>query len=169
MTKTTTEHPMKPVFDFLRDDLYLPGFMTLLAANYDGREMEFDFHPAEPRVTRISLEYFTPRGTHITLSQAGYCLVERTAEERGIIQPGELRGLLEGARLKIVELNQKFRREVKLADVLRGRMEVARFREGRIPTVQVKFDFANRGITGEMIGMIAPKATPQMNAEILRN
>ncbi len=38
---------MKTALDFLREKMYLPGWMTLLVAHYDGNRMSFDFHPAE--------------------------------------------------------------------------------------------------------------------------
>lgn len=160
---------MNSTLDFLREDVYLPGWMTLQDFYPKGREADFTFNPAEPEVTRFNLGYVTPRGLHITLSQAGFCLVERVAEEEGLVKGSDLRSLIIEGRLKIVQLDQKFRREVPLAERLQGRMRVDKIRKGRIPFIGLTFNFEGNAIKGYLGGVIAPRSVPQKNYDILRN
>jgi len=160
---------MKSTFEYLEQEIYLPGFMTLTSADYDGLTMNFSFHPAEPDVTRFDLTYLTPRGLHITLSQAGICLVERIAEEEGLIDVRDLRDYTETGRLKITELHQRFRRETPLKDSLQGRMSIDRLRVGKTPLIRMSFDFENSSIKGELTGVIASGPVQQTNYDLLRN
>ena len=74
----------------------------------------------------------------------------------------------EEGRLKIVELNQKFRKEVGLANPLQGRLTLTKLRQGKTPIIRLDFEIGNRAITGSMMGLIAPEPVPQLNADILR-
>ena len=71
-------------------------------------------------------------------------------------------------RMKIVELNQKYRKEIALDKNLQGRLDVTKIRWGKAPLVKVDFDIANRAITGNFVAILASKPMPQMNAEIVR-
>jgi len=75
--------------------------------------------------------------------------------------------LLEG-RVKIIELFQKFRKEIGLSKPIPGRMDVRSYREGRMPMLRLDFDFANGGIKGNLVSVIAPKPVQQTNTDILR-
>jgi len=159
---------MVTTFEFL-DGLYLPGYMTLASANYDGREGHFEIAPKEPPVTILSSQYLTPRGSHISISQAGIALVEH------LIQQGELdmtvedfRDVTREGRLKIIELNQRFRRELDTTATLDGIFTLTKLKPGRVPVLRMDFDLGNRSFTGNLTGLIAPRPMPQMNADVLR-
>ena len=158
---------METRFEFLRG-IYFPGYMGLLTEDYDGNEGVFSFKPTEPPVARV-VDYFTPRGAHIFISQGGFCLIERMIEEGRLgISVEEYRDVTMGGSLKIVELNQKYRREVSLDKDLQGKLTLTRLRPGVMPVVKIDFDIANRAIRGDLTGVIAPKPVPQTNADILR-
>ncbi len=159
---------METRFQFL-ERLYLPGYMGLQSEDYDKRSGVFDFTPMEPPVTILSTKYLTPRGAHIFISQAGLCLVEHVLiDEEFDMSIDEYRELTMDGRIKIIELNQKFRREIELDKVLQGRVDLTRIRWGRTPMIKMDFDLANNAITGNLTGVLAPKPMTQMNADILR-
>jgi len=159
---------METRFQFL-EGLYLPGYMGLQTEAYDKRSGVFDFIPIEPPVTILSTKYLTPRGAHIFISQAGFCLLEYVLErEEFDMNVDEYKVLTAEGRLKIVELNQKFKREVGLENNLQGRMDLTRIRWGKMPMIKMDFDLADKSITGNFIGVLAPKPMSQMNADILR-
>ncbi|MEI6731697.1 MAG: hypothetical protein WCK90_03370 [archaeon] len=157
---------MKPMFDFLKE-MYFPGYMGLLTEKYDSRSGVFDFKPIEPPVFRHA-PYLTPRGAHIFISQAGYCLVENVLAQGGFdMTAEEFRELSTDGRMKIVELNQRYRRELPLDRDLKGRMELTNVRWGKLPIVKIDFNIGERAITGSLVGVLAPRPMPQMNADIL--
>ena len=160
---------MTSTFEFL-EGLYLPGYMTLVNQDYEGRKGYFQISPREPPVTILSSRYLTPRGAHISVSQAGIALVEH------LINKGELeialedfRDLTNGGRLKKVELNQKFRKELNTTSTLEGRFTVTKLKTGKIPILKMDFDLGNKGFTGNLTGVIAPEPALQMNSDILRS
>tara|TARA_Y100000310_G_scaffold213611_1_gene214562 strand:+ start:5584 stop:6069 length:486 start_codon:yes stop_codon:yes gene_type:complete len=159
---------METRFQFL-ESVYLPGYMGLRTEDYNGRTGIFDFKPTEPPVVAITLNYLTPMGAHIFLSQAGLCLIENTIKTEGFDMGIEdYRQLTKEGRMKIVELNQKYRREVETNKNLQGRMNLTKMRWGKMPMIKIDFDLANHAITGNMVGVLAPKPMPQMNADIIR-
>ncbi len=142
--------------------------MGLLTEDYDKQGGVFDFIPTEPPVFKLT-DYLTPRGAHIFISQAGYCLLENLfREEEFDMSVEEYRNLFMCGRLKIVELNQKYRRELKTDRTLQGRMNLTNIRWGRMPIIKIDFDIANRAIMGNFTGVLAPKPMIQMNADIMR-
>ena len=142
--------------------------MGLQKEDYDGRSGTFEFRPIEPPVARI-VDYLTPRGAHIFISQAGLCVVEQVLETEGFdMSIDEYRATIIEGRMKIVELNQKYRREVRLDKDLQGRMDLTKIRWGRLPMIKMKFDLANGAIMGDLIGVLAPRPMTQTNADILR-
>ena len=153
---------MKTATEWLKE-MYLPGYMGLVSEDYTRNNGDFNFVPREPPVTVLSDMYLTPRGLHIFLSQAGYCFVERLIGEGEFndLDIESFRSQTEQGRLKLVELYQKFRKEVGLANILQGRLVLTRLRPGRIPIVRFDFEVGNRAITGGMTGLIAPKPMPQ--------
>ncbi len=163
---------MKTTFDFLADEVYLPGYMTLSNPDYGKNWATFNFNVREPPVARGNIvHYFTPRGLHICVSQAGMALVENMVKE-GLVEDisiPEFRNTVLEGRLKITELYQKFRKEVGLSKPLPGRIDVVRFRQGRIPVLKLNFDFGNRAVNGNLVSVIAPKPTHQLNADLMRN
>jgi len=164
--------PMKTTQEFLAEEIYLPGYMALSAGDYDRKGVSFDFRVKEPPVVRGGIvNYFTPRGLHICVSQASYALVEHMVRE-GLIEGFEIptlrKTLLEG-RVKMTELYQKFRREIELSKPVFGRLDIRKFRKGKIPILKVDFNFANGAITGNLMSVIAPNPVPQTNTDILRN
>ncbi len=159
---------METRFQFL-DKIYLPGYMGLKTEDYDKRSGVFDFVPTEPPVTILSTKYMTPRGAHIFISQAGLCLVEQVLNEEGFdMSTEDYRKLAREGRMKIVELNQRYRREIPLDKGLQGKVNLTNIRWGKMPLIIIDFDIANRGITGNFVGVITPKPVPQMNSDIIR-
>jgi hypothetical protein len=184
--------------EFLAEEVYLPGYMAIAGADYDRRSATFDFNVKEPPVARGSIvDYLTPRGLHICISQGSYALVEHMAREgefgeRGVeslreaaldgrlkiaelnqrfrreIEIAYLRDTLLEGRIKITELYQRFGREVKLGKPVQGRFDVKRFRFGRLPVLKLEFRFENDAVTGNMVSVIAPKPVPQTNIDIMR-
>jgi len=148
--------------------MYLPGYMTVLSEDYSGNKAQFDFRPVEPQVTVLSDNYLTPRGTHICLSQSSYCFFEYLMNNEGLMDPEELRGIGFEGRLKLVEFNQRFRREVNLSDNLQGSLTLTKLRHGKIPVVKMDFELGNRAITGNLTGVIAQNPVPQANSDLLR-
>ena len=146
--------------------------MALYNADYGKNWATFDFNVKEPPVARGNIvHYFTPRGLHICVSQVGMALVENMVKE-GLVEDisiPEFRNTVLEGRLKITELYQKFRKEVGLSKPLPGRIDVARFRQGRIPVLKLNFDFGNRAVNGNLVSVIAPKPTHQLNADLMRN
>jgi len=149
--------------------MYLPGYMTILNEDYSKGKAWFDFKPVEPQVTVLSDKYLTPRGTHICLSQSSYCFFEKLIEDGGHFNPEELHQLGFDGRLKLVEFNQRFRKEVKLSEILQGRLELTKLRWGKMPLLKMDFDLGNKSITGNLVGVIAPNPIPQTNRDILKN
>jgi hypothetical protein len=79
----------------------------------------------------------------------------------------EYRELTSQGRMKIIELNQRYRREVSLDRNLQGRNALTRVRWGELPMVKMDFDIANRAISGNLTGVLAPRPMPQLNADIM--
>jgi len=158
---------MKTAKQFL-EEMYLPGYMTILSEGYGGNKAWFDFMPVEPQVTVLSDRYLSPRGTHICLSQSSYCFFERLMVDREFFDPEELQGIGREGRLKLVEFNQRFGREVPLSNNFQGRLVLTKLRHGKIPIVKMDFDLGNRSITGNLTGVIAPNPVTQTNTDIMR-
>ena len=170
MKNNLTGEP-KSTFEFLEEEVYLPGYMTLASANYDSGGADFLFNIKEPRVTRGDfVHYFTPRGLHICVSQAGYALAEYLAgqEELRNINPQVLRSTLLQGRVRITELFQRFRKEIELSEPLPGRFDISKLRLGKIPILKLNFEFAGGVVTGNLISLIAPVPGPQINQDVLR-
>lgn len=161
---------MPNTFEFLKQQVYLPGYMTLASAAYDAKGAEFKFNLREPKVTRGIVNYFTPRGIHICISQAAYALAEHLVSrgELGNLDIPNLRGILLEGRLKITELFQKFRKEIELPESIPGRIDLTRLRLGKTPVFKFDFEFGARAVTGNLVSIIAPKPMPQLNQNILR-
>ena len=161
----------KTAFEFLQDEIYLPGYMLLSSEDYDTKGATFNFNVKEPPVAREDLvHYFTPRGLHICVSQAGYALVENMLREGRLegFELQELRGISLEGRVKITELYQKFRKEVGLLKPIQGRFNIEAFRSGKMPVLKLDFGFENNAITGYLTSVIAPKPVPQTNYDIIR-
>ncbi len=162
---------MPNTFEFLEQQVYLPGYMTLASAAYDANGAEFKFNLREPPVTRGSfINYFTPRGLHICISQAGYALLENLANEGRLenLDAQILRKIAFEGRIKITELYQKFRKELELSEPIPGRIDITRLRLGKTPVLKVNFEFGARAVTGNLVSIIAPKPMSQLNQDILR-
>ena len=161
---------MRTTREFLAEEFYLPNWMLVDSEDYSRNMGEFDFTPREPDVARQGLiDYVTPRGLHICISQASYCLLEAQLREGKLdLDVGTLRRYFLGSRFKITELNERFRREVPLTERLQGVLTLVRYRLGRMPIAKFDFDFGNRAIRGEMIAVIAPFPVQQTNADLLR-
>jgi len=137
--------------------LYFPGFMGISTEDYDSREGIFNFRAIEPKVCRV-VDYLTPRGVHIFLSQAGYCLMEYILDKEGFdISIGQYRKLARDGRIKIVELNQKYRREIPVGENLQGKMDLKKIRWGKLPMIKIDFDIDNGGVYGNLVGVLARK------------
>ena len=161
---------MRTSREFLAEEFYLPGWMLVDSEDYRGNQGDFHFLPREPEVVRKGLIYYvTPRSLHICLSQASYCLLEEQAREGRVdFDIQTLRQYFLGGRIKITELNQKFRREVPLSKRMQGVLTLVRYRIGRMPMAKFDFDFDNRAVRGEMIAVIAPFPVQQTNVDVIR-
>lgn len=162
---------IKTTEQFLAEEVYLPGYMALNNGDYDLHGATFDFRVREPPVARSGIvDYLTPRGLHICVSQAGYAIVEHMVTE-GVLEGygvESLRETLLEGRVKIIELFQKFRKEIGLSRPIPGNMHIRSYRLGKMPMLKLDFDFANGGISGNLVSVIAPKPVPQTNTDILR-
>ncbi|MBU2576417.1 MAG: hypothetical protein KKF50_01725 [Nanoarchaeota archaeon] len=151
--------------------MYLSEFLTLgRDGDYGRNEAVFNFNPNEPPVALYQLGYLTPRGLHICLSQAAYCFYEHLVrKERLPFDIDIARDLYFDMRLRITELNQKFRREMPLRH-FQGKLSLDRMRIGKeISLAKISFDMSNRAITGDLTTVISPYSVPPTNADILRN
>ncbi len=161
---------IRTALDFL-GEMYLPGYLTVCGqGDYVGRDKAFFvFNPVEPQVTLLSDKYVTPRGTHIMVSQASYCFFEYiVGQEMLNIEVDGLRNLGFDGRLKLVEFNQKFRKEIPISRGLQGRFDLKRLRVGTMPVVKMDFDFGGRAITGSLTAVIVSHPVPQTNVDIMR-
>ena len=157
--------------EFLSEQIYLPGYMAVREADLCSKRGDFLFDVKEPRVTRGDIvNYFTPRGLHICVSQAGYTLMEHLAgkELLGDLDVNTLRKILLQGRGKITELYQKFRKEVELTRPLSGTFDITQMRLGKTPVMKMDFEFGSRKVEGYLTLIIAPSPTPQLNQDILR-
>ena len=161
---------MPNTFEFLEQQVYLPEYMTLDSAVYAANGAKFKFNLKEPKVTRGIVNYFTPRGFHICISQAAYALAEYLASkgELGDLDILNLRTIALEGRLKITELFQKFRKEIGLSKPIPGRIDITRLRLGKTPVLKFDFEFGARAVTGNLVSIIAPKPMSQLNQDILR-
>lgn len=162
----------KTTFEFLADEVYLPGYMALTTENYDKKGAIFDFRVKEPPVTIDvpQYRYFTPRGLHICVSQAGYALAEQIVREgkvEGIDIP-TLRQTMLAGRIKVTELYQKFRKAIRLGKPIQGRFNLRKARLGKIPILKLDFGFENDAVTGYLTSVIARHPVPQTNVDIMR-
>ena len=150
--------------------IYLPGYVAVLSENHSGRDSYFEFRPVEPPVTVFSDKYVTPRGTHILLSQASFCVVDNLVRSGELpMSSEEYYELGSEGRFKLVEFNQRFRREIRLDDVLQGKLTVTGLRLGRLPFLKIDFDLGSRAISGNLTAMLAPHPVPQTNVDIMRH
>jgi hypothetical protein len=159
------------VSEFLSNEVYLPGYMVLRKEDYDKNGGTFLFDVKEPLVTRGDLvHYFTPRGLHMCISQAGYALVENMVNE-GMLEGYEidsLRKMMLESRVKITEIYQKFKREIELDKPIQGRFDISKLRLGKMPILRLNFGFENSAVFGYFTSLIAPKPMPQLNQDLLR-
>ena len=161
------EDAMKSALQFL-EEMYLPGFLSVLDLDFSGNTAWFNFMPVEPQVTILSDQYLTPRGTHISLSQSSYCFCEEIIRRKEYMELAQIRNMGTTGRLKIVEFNQRFRAETKLNQILQGKLIISRFRWGKMPVVKMDFDLNEQAIAGDLTGVIAPHPVRQTNVDILR-
>ena len=117
-----------------------------------------------------SLDYLTPRGLHLCLSQASYCLFEHLVNiEKVPLDIAAARELYFQLRLRITELNQKFRKEMRLVP-FQGQLSLDRLRVGRnVSLARISFDMGNRAIVGNMTTMISPHPVPPTNGDAVRH
>ena len=157
------------VMDSLRR-LYLPGYIVLQnGGDFEENEGFFKVNPVEPPVTIYSDRYLTPRGTHIIASQAGIVLLDYFIRRGSIgLDSSEFLDFAESGRLKIVEFNQRFRREIGLDLELDARFTLEKYRPGRIPLVCINFNLGNRDIVGDIVGVLSPYPVRQTNTDILK-
>jgi len=157
--------------EFLANRVYLPGYMALRQEDYDAKGGTFSFEVREPPVARGNIvDYLTPRGLHICVSQAGYALVENLIREgkAGDMDIEALRRILLSGRVKIGHLNEDFRRGVKLGNLVQARFDIKKFRLRTNSTLELDFDFQNRAVTGYMFSTIESRPVEQMNEDIRR-
>lgn len=157
--------------DFLREQIYLPGFMAIKEYDAYSTGGSFLFNIKEPKVTRGSfINYFTPRGLHICVSQASYAIVENMINEKKLeeLDIQTLRQIFLQGRIKITELYQKFRKEVELGKPISGTFNITQMRLGKTPVMKMDFEFDNGKVEGYLTSLIAPLPMPQLNQDLLR-
>jgi len=157
--------------EFLSEQVYLPGYMAVREVDISRAGGKFLFDVKEPKVTRGNIvNYFTPRGLHICVSQAGYVLAENLAEEGllGDLEINSLRAIFLQGRVKITELYQKFRKEIELTPSLSGTFNITQMRLGKTPVMKMNFEFGNKKAEGFLTSIIALSPTNQLNQDILR-
>jgi hypothetical protein len=146
--------------------------MTLTNPDFGNNWATFDFQVKEPPIVRGNiLDYLTPRGLHICISQAGYAMVERMANE-GLLEGlavDSLRKILLEGRVKITELHEMFRREIGLLKPIPGKIELTRSRGGAVHIKRFTYDFGNKAFHGNWTSLIASQPTHQTNADLMRN
>ena len=185
--------------EFLAEKVYLPGYMGIRKEDYDKKGAIFTFNVKEPPVARGDIvNYLTPRGLHICISQGSYALVENMVDEgnfgefdiesfrkmaltgrmkitelnerfRKEIEIAYLRNILLEGRVKITELYQRFGKEVLLDKPIRGRFDIKKFRPGKMPVLKLDFSFGEGAITGNLTSVLAPNSMPQINGNLMRN
>jgi len=161
---------MKTGLEFLEQEVYLPGYMTIRKFDYSKKSGLFEFNLIDFNVSHISeINYLTPRGLHLCISQSTYLLGEELLKEGEYgLDLEDLRKIILEGRVKIVELNQKFRKEVKLKEKLQGKLDLTNLREGKMPLFMFDFDFGNHSIYGNLVTLISPKPLPQTNVDLSR-
>lgn len=147
--------------------VYKPGFMTIEEIIINDKKAMFTFKSLEPEVVKLSKEYLTPRGTHITASQAAYILLE-TSSSKFDLKLNSFRELFLDARMKLYEFYARFTKEVDLGIVYEGSIELSKFRKGKNPLVRLDYELADRAVSGFMSGMLVDKPVRQTNQNILR-
>lgn len=160
---------MLTTFKFLSEKVYLPGYMVLGSEDYEKNNGFFDFNLAEPQVIKLPLGYLTPRGTDLCIVQAAYAFVENLVKEGKIdFDISKLRKIILEGRIKLIELNQKFRRDVGLSEKIQGKFTLTGFRLGRIPIAKFDFDLGNKAVSGDLVSVISPYKAIQINQDMLR-
>lgn len=154
--------------EFLREKVYLPEFMTLTSIDYDKKEWVFNFNPNEPVVARrhIQPHYVTPRGIDLCIVQAGYSIAENLVNENllGDLNLETLRQTLLEGRIRIIDIYEKFRKELNLREPIQGRFNISRLRLGKNPILKLDFGFANNTIRGFFTSIITENPNPQLNS-----
>jgi hypothetical protein len=156
-------------FEFLKDKIYLPGYMVLRSAECDSTEGEFLFNPIEPPVAKV-VNYLTPRGVHIFASQAGYIIAEQLARE-GKLEERDIQMLRDtflDERIRIYWIGTRFRKEVNLGGLVRGMLKVTKLRLGKSPILQIDYEIGERAVKGDFSSTIMSRPVPQLNQDILR-
>ena len=161
---------MDSAVDFLQQEVYVPGFMTIKNFSYSNNMGYFEFNPVEFKVSPLgSIDYLTPRGLHLCISQSTYSLMEELIENLDFgFEKSYLREVVTQGRIKIKKLFQDFRREVKSNQLLEGKVELVDFRTGRMPLLVFDFNFGNKSILGWTKNVIAPNSLPQTNINLTR-
>jgi len=161
---------MKSTFDWLENEIYLPGYMALISADQSNKTGYFNFRFVEPPVARIDLHYLTPRGAHIGLSQASYWLIEKLAEVGKIdfINVADLRKFCFKGYLKMTRLTMNFRKEIKLDDIVQGKITITHLRPGKMPIIKMDYLLGERAWKGEINTAKESHPVPQTNSDIMR-
>jgi len=155
--------------EFLDKKIYLPGYMILGSAAYQGNKADFDFNLAEPKLT-VMPYYLTPRGVDLCVVQASYAIIENLTEQgRFDFDLSKLREIALDGRIRLVELNQKLRRELRLGETVQGRLNLTKFRYGRMPIAKFDFDIGNKAVHGNLVAVIATERVAQRNQDMLRH
>ena len=135
---------MDSAIEFLTK-MYLPGYMVIQNQNYGcDKQAWFDFNPIESQVTVLSDKYLTPRGTHIFLSQSVYCFAEQLITSLDYYNSQDLQQLGFDGRLKMVEINEKFRKEIELSNIIQGKLILTKIRMGKLPILKFNFDIGEK-------------------------
>ncbi len=148
--------------------MYLPRYMSVMAVESRKESMTFDFVPVEPQVTVLSSQYMTPRGAHVCVSQAVYAFAEEIAPRLFGIDVKKLREVYLGGRLRLRKILFDHKKELETDGTFPGRLDLIRFRPGRIPYIEMNYDLGDGALVGFITGVIAPQTVPQTNQDILR-
>lgn len=154
-------------FEFLKSEIYLPEYVVLREADFDKKGGTFAFIAKEPLIARSTSQpnYLTLKGLPLCLSQAAYAIGENLVKEGllGDLEIMNLRKILSEGRIRIPEVYERFRRQVKLGKPIQGRFDIAHLRLGKKTLLKLNYDFENNSIEGNFISIITNTPNPPMN------
>ena len=149
--------------------MYLPNYITILSADYDRKSVLFKIKPMDFSVSNHPVDYLTPRGTHLIISQGAYCFIEHLVKEGKIdLTLPELRELYFDLRLQITRFSVDMRRGISLDRILQGKLTLTKLRNGKLPFIMMDFDLGNKSFSGDIKGVITPTSMPPTNTIALK-
>ncbi len=157
--------------EFLAEHVYLPGYMGLLEVDYDKKSALFKFNVKEPLVAKENIvNYLTPRGVHICISQAAYTITERIIQENDIeeLDIATMRNLMLDGQTKMRGIYQDPKRVIKLGKPIQGKFNIIKMGMGKNPYLRLDFEFENKSVEGYFTNFITGHPVTPLNNYVLR-